>query len=53
MLRAETKKQQDYFESLLHDDKSFGITEIGVKIDDMITFDEMAIIVDYLRAKKT
>lgn len=53
MLRAETKKQQDYVESLLHDDKSLGITEIGVNIDDMITFDEMAIIVDYLRAKKT
>jgi hypothetical protein len=49
MLQAKTKEQQDFVESLLNDDKSLGITEYGVKIDDMITFDEMANIVDYLR----
>ena len=52
MLRVESEKQGRYIESLdfvgyVLDDGS------GVRFnDDVVTFDEMAMIVDYLRAKK-
>lgn len=53
MLRVESEEQGRYIESLdfvgyVLDDGN------GVMFnDDVVTFDEMAMIVDYLRAKKT
>ena len=53
MLRVESEKQGRYIESLnfvgyVLDDGN------GVRFnDDVVTFAEMAMIVDYLRAKKT
>lgn len=53
MLRVESEKQGRYIESL---DFVGYVLDDGNCVrfnDDVVTFDEMAIIVDYLRAKKT
>ena len=53
MLRVESKKQAKHIVSLLGRNSIIDQDENGINIDDYISFDEMAIIVDYLRAKKT
>lgn len=53
MLRAESEKQAKHIVSLLGRTSIIDQDENGIHIDDYISFDEMAIIVDYLRAKKT
>ena len=53
MLRVESEKQGMYIESL--DFVGYVLDNgNGVRFNyDVVTFDEMAMIVDYLRAKKT
>ena len=54
MLRVESEKQAKHIVSLLGGRTSIiDQDENGIYIDDYISFDEMAMIVDYLRAKKT
>lgn len=53
MLRVENEKQGRYIESL--DFVGYVLDDVnGVSFnDDVVTFEEMAMIVDFLRAKKT
>lgn len=53
MLRVESEKQAKNIVSLFGRTSIIDQDENGINIDDYISFDEMAIIVDYLRAKKT
>ena len=53
MLRVESEKQAKHIVSLLGPTSIIDQEENGIYIDDYISFDEMAIIADYLRAKKT
>lgn len=53
MLRVESEKQAKHIVSLFGRTSIIDQDENGINIDDYISFDEMAIIVDYLRAKKT
>lgn len=53
MLRVESEKQAKHIVSLFGRTSIIDQDENGIHIDDYISFDEMAIIVDYLRAKKT
>ena len=53
MLRVESEKQAKRIVSLLGHTSIIDKDENGIYIDDYISFDEMARIVDYLRAKKT
>ena len=53
MLRVESEKQSKHIVSLLGRTSIIDQDENGIHIDDYISFDEMAMIVDYLRAKKT
>ena len=53
-LQAKTEKQQEHVLSLLNEQACvIDNSEDGLYIDDFITFDEMAAIVDYLRTSDT
>lgn len=52
MLRVESEKQAKHIVSLLGRTSIIDQDENGIYIDDYISFDEIAMIVDYLRAKK-
>ena len=53
-LQAKTEKQQEHVLSLLNEQTCvIDNSEDGLYIDDFITFDEMAAIVDYLRTSDT
>lgn len=53
-LQAKTEKQQEHVLSLLNEQTCvIDNSENGLYIDDFITFDEMAAIVDYLRTSDT
>ena len=52
MLKTTNKEQKDYIESMLSE--QLGVIDIGdcgVYIDNFITYDQMAEVVDYLRAQ--
>ena len=53
MLRAESEKQAKHIVSLFGRTSIIDQDENWIHIDDYISFDEMAMIVDYLRDKKT
>lgn len=50
MLQAKTKEQQDHLGELLNDLSVIEGNESGIYLDDFITFEQMATIVDYLRS---
>ena len=48
MLKAKTEQQQEHIKTLVKDGL-LCVTENGVKVDGVVTFDEMLRIVDFLR----
>lgn len=49
MLQAKTGEQQEHIADILQNTSTYGFDKNGFYIDDFISYEEMAQIVDYLR----
>ena len=49
MLQAKTEEQQEHIADILQNTSTYELGENGFYIDDFISYEEMAQIVDYLR----
>lgn len=52
MLQAKTEEQQEHIADMLQDTSTYGFDKNGFYIDDFISYEEMAQIVDYLREER-
>lgn len=51
MLQAKTEEQQEHITDILQNTSTYGFNKYGFYIDDFISYEEMAQIVDYLRGE--